>query len=68
MIGRACVVCGADITDRRSEATTCGDACRRELNRTRRLLRGEADSDYQNLADWLNRRRIRAGRGRRGKG
>jgi hypothetical protein len=32
---RSCVVCGADLSDKRADAQTCGPACRRELSRRR---------------------------------
>lgn len=57
---RRCQMCGVSIDYLRSDAETCGPACRRERNRVRRLLAGEADGPYRNLQQWLDRRRRRA--------
>jgi hypothetical protein len=58
--GRLCPICGADLAGLRSDAEVCGDRCRRERSRVRRLLAGEGDGPYATLEDYLNRRRSRA--------
>lgn len=61
---RACPVCGADLSGHRADAEVCGDRCRRERNRLRRLLAGQGDGPYPTLDSYLNRRRSRASRAR----
>lgn len=60
MTERLCPVCGASLEGRRSDAVTCGPACRRERSRARRLAAGKPDGGYLTLGQWLDRRRRRA--------
>jgi hypothetical protein len=56
-----CKVCGASLAGKRRHARFCSPACRREHHRLSRLLRGEGDSGYRNLAEYDRRARRRAG-------
>lgn len=58
---RVCVVCGASIAGRRSDARHCSGACRAESSRLRAILRGAERADYDSLARRLERRRKRTG-------
>ncbi|HKO38866.1 MAG TPA: hypothetical protein VJU14_10905 [Solirubrobacterales bacterium] len=62
---RICPICGADLSGHRTDAEVCGDRCRRERNRLRRLLAGEGDGPYRTVEDYLNRRHSRASDARR---
>jgi hypothetical protein len=53
---RACAVCGACVDGKRSHARFCGPACRREHYRVCPLLRGQPDSGYTTLAQYLRKR------------
>jgi len=60
---RHCPVCGADLSERDPRAKACSPAHRREINRLRRLLDGEADGPYRTLGEYLARgRKVRANR------
>jgi hypothetical protein len=54
-----CALCGAGMVGRRSDARYCGDPCRIEASRLRRLLAGERVGPYRSVAD-----RLRAARSR----
>lgn len=56
---RVCVVCGASLAGRRSDARHCSGACRAEASRLRAILRGAEGADYDSLALRLQRRRKR---------
>ena len=59
---RACLWCGAALVQRRAGARFCGASCRREHNRVSRLLSGQRDGRYANLAAYDERARKRAQR------
>jgi hypothetical protein len=54
-----CALCGDPMIGRRSDARFCGDPCRIEASRLRRLLAGETVGPYRSVAD-----RLRAARSR----
>lgn len=58
--GRHCVVCGASLAGRRSDAVTCGPPCRRERSRLRAVLSGSEADQYESLDAYLDRPRRRA--------
>jgi hypothetical protein len=59
---RACLWCGGALVQRRAGARFCGASCRREHNRVSRLLSGQRDGRYANLAAYDERARKRAQR------
>jgi len=59
---RVCLWCGGALVQRRAGARFCGASCRREHNRVSRLLSGQRDGRYANLAAYDGRRRNRAQR------
>lgn len=63
---RICPICGADMSGHRADAEVCGNRCRRERSRVRRLLIGKGDGPYRTVEDYLNRRRSRANPAMRG--
>jgi hypothetical protein len=57
--GEVCALCGDRMIRHRSDARFCGDTCRIEASRLRRLLAGETVGPYRSVAD-----RLRAARSR----
>jgi hypothetical protein len=53
---RTCPVCGADLSGHRADAEVCGDRCRIESSRLRRLLSGETVGPYRCVEDYTERR------------
>lgn len=56
---RVCVVCGASLRGRRSDARHCSGACRAEASRLRAILRGAESADFASVSQRLKRRRKR---------
>lgn len=56
---RVCVVCGASLKGRRSDARHCSGACRAEASRLRAMLRGAEQADFDSIARRMARRRRR---------
>jgi hypothetical protein len=59
---RCCVICGASLRGRRSDARHCGAPCRAEASRLRRLLDGKPDGPYRFVhqrLDAMGRRKSR---------
>lgn len=48
---RRCRLCGFAIEHLRADSGFCGDACRAEASRLRRILTGETVNGYETLAD-----------------
>lgn len=59
---RVCVVCGRDLTGRRSDALACSPACRAEASRLRRILRGEVVDGYLTIDQRIDARQRRTRR------
>jgi hypothetical protein len=60
VISVSCPVCGSPLAGHRADARFCSSSCRREHHRLSRLLRGEGESTYRNLAEYDGRARRRA--------
>ena len=54
--GRKCLICGASLDGKRSDADYCGDECRTDASVRRRLRRGDRVAGYSDLESWLQRR------------
>jgi hypothetical protein len=50
MTARVCLVCGASLAGRRSDAKCCGSSCRSEWSRIAKLLRGDLTGRYRSVA------------------
>jgi hypothetical protein len=50
---RVCVMCGTDLRAHRSDATTCGGACRAERSRLLGILSGKSSGPYYSIAQRL---------------
>jgi hypothetical protein len=55
---RSCVVCGAPLEGRRSDARHCGPPCRAEASRLRQILNGSDAGPYRSIDDRLRARRV----------
>jgi hypothetical protein len=49
-------VCGGSMAGRRAHALTCSDACRKEAERLRAILAGEAAAPYPSIRARLSAR------------
>jgi hypothetical protein len=54
---RLCRVCGAALAGHRRDALYCGDPCRAEASRVRRLREGRAVDGYEDLKTYNARHR-----------
>lgn len=50
---RVCVVCGSDLSGRRTDALVCGPACRVERSRLLAILRGSSNGPYRSVVGRL---------------
>jgi len=59
---RWCVICGTDISRRRSDARHCSGACRAEASRMRAILNNAGSVPYSSVAKRLEKAQKRTSR------